>query len=84
MQSDNRIFEDFAKVMNGAVGTFAGVAREGEAAMRARLRDWIGGDFVTRDEFEAIKAMAIAAREEVEVLKARLDAMATGKASKAD
>jgi len=31
--------------------------------MRARLRDWIGGDFVARDEFEAVKAIAIAARE---------------------
>ncbi len=75
MQSDNRIFDDFAKVLNGAAGTFAGMAREGEAAMRARLRDWIGGDFVPRDEFEAVKAIAIAAREEAEALKARLDAL---------
>jgi BMFP domain-containing protein YqiC len=75
MQSDNRIFDDFAKVLNGAAGTFAGMAREGEASMRARLRDWIGGDFVPRDEFEAIKAIAIAAREEADVLKARLDAL---------
>lgn len=75
MQSDNRIFDDFAKVLNGAAGTFAGMAREGEAAMRARLRDWIGSDFVTREEFEAIKAIAIAAREEAEALKVRLDAI---------
>ena len=75
MQSENRIFDDFAKVLNGAAGTFAGMAREGEAAMRARLREWIGGDFVTRDEFEAIKAIAIAARDEVDALKARLDAL---------
>jgi BMFP domain-containing protein YqiC len=75
MQSDNRVFDDFAKVLNGAAGTFAGMAREGEAAMRARLRDWIGGDFVTRDEFEAVKAIAVAAREEAEALKARLDAL---------
>jgi BMFP domain-containing protein YqiC len=75
MQSDNRIFDDFAKVLNGAAGTFAGMAREGEAAMRARLRDWIGSDFVTREEFEAVKAIAVAAREEAEALKARLDAL---------
>ena len=75
MQSENRIFDDFAKVLNGAAGTFAGMARESEAAMRARLREWIGGDFVTRDEFEAIKAIAIAARDEVDALKARLDAL---------
>jgi BMFP domain-containing protein YqiC len=75
MQSDNRIFDDFAKVLNGAAGTFAGMAREGETAMRTRLREWIGGDFVTREEFEAVKAIAVAAREEAEALKARLDAL---------
>ena len=75
MQSDNRIFDDFAKVLNGAAGTFAGMAREGEAAMRTRLRDWIGGEFVTREEFDAVKAIAIAAREEADALKARLDAL---------
>jgi BMFP domain-containing protein YqiC len=75
MQSDNRIFDDFAKVLNGAAGTFAGMAREGEAAMRTRMREWIGGDFVTREEFEVVKAMASAARDEAEALKARLDAL---------
>ena len=75
MQSDNRIFDDFAKVLNGAAGTFAGMAREGEAAMRTRLREWIGGDFVTREEFDAVKAIAVAARDEAEALKARLDAL---------
>jgi len=75
MQSDNRIFDDFAKVLNGAAGTFAGMAREGEAAMRTRLREWIGGDFVTREEFEVVKAMAAAARDEADALKARLGAL---------
>jgi BMFP domain-containing protein YqiC len=75
MQSDNRIFDDFAKVLNGAAGTFAGMAREGEAAMRTRLRDWIGGEFVTREEFDAVKAIAIAARDEADALKTRLDAL---------
>ncbi len=76
MQSDNRLFDDFAKLVNGAAGTLAGVGREAEAGARARMRDWIGGlDFVSRDEFEAVKAMAVAARDENDALKARLDAL---------
>jgi BMFP domain-containing protein YqiC len=76
MQSENRILEDFVKLLNGAAGTVAGVAREGEAAMKERAREWIGGlDFVSRDEFEAVKAMAAAARDEVEALKARIEAI---------
>jgi BMFP domain-containing protein YqiC len=66
MQTDNKIFDDLAKFVNGAAGTIAGMSRE----------DWIGGlDFVSREEFEAVKAMAAAARDEVDALKARLDAI---------
>lgn len=84
MQTDNRIFDDFVKFMNGAAGTIAGMARETEGAARDRARDWIGGlDFVSRDEFEAVKAMAAAARDEADALKARLDALEKGAASKA-
>ena len=44
--------------------------------MRERARSWIGGlDFVSRDEFEAVKAMAAAARDEADALRARLDAL---------
>jgi BMFP domain-containing protein YqiC len=76
MQSDNRLFDDFVKLMNGAAGTLAGVGREAESGARARAREWIGGlDFVSRDEFEAVKAMAVAARDENDMLKARLDAL---------
>ena len=84
MQSQNRLFDDFVKVMNGAAGTIAGMTREAQAAMQDRARDWIGGlDLVSREEFEAVKAMAAAAREENEILKARLDALEgnTGSAS---
>lgn len=78
MQSENRLFDDFVRVMNGAAGTFAGMTREAEAAFRERMRDWIGGlDMVSRDEFEAVKAIAVAAREESQLLKARLDALET-------
>ena len=74
MQSENRFFDDIVKMMNGAAGTLAGMGREAESTARERAREWIGGmDFVRRDEFEAVKAIAAAAREEVEQLKARLD-----------
>ena len=76
MQSDNRFFDDLVKMVNGAAGTFAGVGREAEASARAKAREWIGGlDFVSRDEFEAVKAMAAAARDEAEALRQRLDAL---------
>jgi BMFP domain-containing protein YqiC len=76
MQSENRIFDDFVKMMNGAAGTLAGMGREAEAGFKDKAKDWIGGlDFVTREEFEAVKAMAVAARDENDALKARLDAL---------
>ena len=74
MQSENRVFADMAKFLNGAAGTLAGVGREAEAGARARLREVIGGlDFVSRDEFEAVKAMDAAARDEADALRARLE-----------
>ena len=76
MQSENRFFDDFAKFINGAAGTLAGVGREAEASARERAKEWIGGlEFVGRDEFEAVKAMAAAARDEADALRARLDAL---------
>jgi len=76
MQSDNKIFDDFAKFVNGAAGTLAGMGREAESGARAKAKEWIGGlDFVSRDEFEAVKAMAAAARDDADALRARLDAL---------
>jgi BMFP domain-containing protein YqiC len=76
MQSENRFVDDIVKVLNGAAGTLAGVGREAEAGARQRAREWIGGlDFVSRDEFEAVKAMAAAARDEADALRARLDVL---------
>ena len=73
MQSENRMFDDFVKMVNGVAGTMAGVGREAESSMREKMREWVGGvDFVGRDEFEAVKAMAAAARHENEILKARI------------
>jgi len=76
MQSQNRLFDDLVKVLNGAAGTVAGMTREAQDNMRERARDWIGGlDMVSREEFEAVKAMAVVAREETDALKARVAAL---------
>ncbi|MES3093028.1 accessory factor UbiK family protein [Sphingomonas aerolata] len=76
MQSENRMFDDFVKVLNGAAGTFAGVGREAQSGVRERAREWLGGlDFVSREEFDAVKSMAAAARDENDALNARLDAL---------
>jgi BMFP domain-containing protein YqiC len=76
MQSENRMFDDLVKMMNGLAGTVAGVGREAEASARERMREWVGGEnFVGRDEFEAVKAMAAAARDENEILKGRIAAL---------
>jgi len=73
MQSENKVFDDFVKMVNGFAGTFAGMGREAEASAREKFKEWMGGtDFVGRDEFEAVKAMAAAARDENEALKARI------------
>ncbi|MBD8618027.1 accessory factor UbiK family protein [Sphingomonas sp. CFBP 13728] len=76
MQSENRVFDDIVKVLNGAAGTLAGVGREAGSGARERAREWLGGlDFVSREEFDAVKAMASTARDENDALKARLDAL---------
>jgi len=76
MQSENRVFDDFVKMVNGFAGTFAGMGREAEASAREKMREWMGGmDFVSREEFDAVKAMAAKAREENEALKARVAAL---------
>ncbi|QFR32906.1 accessory factor UbiK family protein [Ancylobacter sp. TS-1] len=72
-QTSSRIFDDFAKLMNDAAGVATGVRREAETVMRAQaeriLREL---DVVTREEFETVKELAAAAREENERLAARL------------
>ena len=73
MQSENPLIADFVKLLNGAAGTFAGMSREAGATAREKLREAMGGlDFVSREEFDAVKEMAASAREEVEALKERL------------
>lgn len=81
MQTENRLFDDLSKLLNGAAGTLAGMGREAEASARIRVKEWLGGlDFVARDEFEAVKAMAAAARNEADELRARLEKLEAAKA----
>ena len=73
MQSQNRFFDDLARVASGAVGAIAGVRGEIEQRFRDQLERILAGmDLVTREEFEAVKAMAAKARAEQEVLEARI------------
>ncbi|MGI9511225.1 MAG: accessory factor UbiK family protein [Geminicoccaceae bacterium] len=76
MQTDNRLFDDLAKVANGALHTMSGVRDEIETRVRERVERWLGEmDMVPREEFDAIKAVAQAARAEQETLTARVDAL---------
>ncbi len=73
MQTQNRLLDDIARAANGALGALAGARAEVEAQLRGRLDHWLKAqNFVTRDEFEAVKAMAAKARMENEALEARV------------
>ena len=75
-QTTSRIFDDFARLMNDAAGVATGARREVENVMRALaeriLREL---DVVTREEFDTVKDLAAAAREENERLAARIAAL---------
>jgi BMFP domain-containing protein YqiC len=76
MQSDNPLFSDLAKLVNSAAGTMAGMGREARDGARERFKEAIGGlDFVSREEFDAVRDMAAKARAENEALKARIEAL---------
>ncbi len=76
MQSENPLIADFVKLMNSAAGTFAGMTREAREAARERAKEALGGlDFVSREEFDAVKEMAAKARDENEALAARIAAL---------
>lgn len=73
MQSQNPIIADFVKLANSAAGTFAGMTREAREGARERLREAMGGmDFVSREEFDTVKAMAQKAREQADALEAKV------------
>lgn len=76
MQSENPLIADFVKLANAAAGTLAGMGREARDSARERMREAMGGlDFVSREEFDAVKAMAARAREECDALKLRVEAL---------
>lgn len=76
MQSKNPMIADFVKLANSAAGTFAGMTREARESARERVKEAMGGmDFVSREEFDAVKDMASRAREENEKLAERLAAL---------
>ena len=76
MQTRNKIMEDISQLMTNAMGVAQGAKEEAETAMKSLLDRWLADrDFVTREEFDAVRAMAQKAREENEALKARIAAL---------
>jgi BMFP domain-containing protein YqiC len=83
MQTRNPIFDEFAKLATGAAGVAQGVGEEARSFWRAQVERIIADmDMVRRDEFDAVKDLAAAARAEVDELKARLEALEAGTAAK--
>ena len=79
MQTRNKVFDDISQLMTNAMGVAQGAREEAETAMKSMIDRWLADrDFVTREEFDAVRAMAQKAREENEALKARLDALEKG------
>jgi BMFP domain-containing protein YqiC len=73
MQSQNPLLADLVKLANSAAGTVAGMSREARDNARERMRETLGGmDFVSREEFETVKAMAQKAREQADALEAKV------------
>ncbi len=76
MQTRNKVLDDISQLMTNAMGVAQGAKTEAETAMKSLMDRWLADrDFVTREEFDAVRAMAQKAREENDALKTRLDAM---------
>ena len=76
MSGPNKFFDDMSKLMTNAMGVAQGAKTEAETAMKGFVDRWLADrDFVTREEFDAVRAMAQKAREESEALKARIEAL---------
>ena len=81
MQSENPLIADFVKLANSAAGTLAGMTREARQGARERMKEALGGlDFVSREEFDAVKDMASRCREDCAKLEARVAALEAKKA----
>jgi BMFP domain-containing protein YqiC len=73
MQTSNRFFDDISKLMTGAMGVAQGARTEAETAMKGWIDRWMADrDFVTREEFDAVRDMAAKARDQAESLAARV------------
>ncbi len=78
MQSKNKIFDDLSQLMTNAMGVAQGAKDEANTAMKGMMDRWLADrDFVTREEFDAVRAMAQKAREENAALEARIAALET-------
>ncbi len=84
MQTQNRFFDDLARIAAGAMGTLSGMKGELETRIREQLERVLAGmDLVSRDEFEAVKAMAAKARSEQEDLQKRVATLESQLAARA-
>lgn len=76
MQANNKFFDDMSKIMTNAMGVAQGAKDEAETAMKSWIDRWMADrEFVTREEFDAVKAMAQKAREENVELEKRIVAL---------
>ena len=76
MQTRNKMMDDISQLMTNAMGVAQGAREEAENAMKSLMDRWLADrDFVTREEFDAVRAMAQKAREENEALSTRLKAL---------
>lgn len=76
MQTRSKVFDDLSKLMTNAMGVAQGARTEAETAFKSAMDRWLADrNLVTRDEFDAVRAMAQKAREENEALKARIAAL---------
>ena len=76
MQTRNKIMDDISQLMTNAMGVAEGAKDEADNALKSMMDRWLADrDFVTREEFDAVRAMAQKAREENEALKARIEAL---------
>jgi BMFP domain-containing protein YqiC len=88
-EGPNRVFDEFAKLMTDAAGVAQGMRKEAETVFRSQAERMLNGlDLVKRDDFDAVKEMAARAREENDLLtarlsqiEARLDSLEKGKKS---
>ena len=75
-QTSGRLFDDLSRLITDAAGVAEGARREVETVVKAQFERLLAGmDVVTREEFEAAKDMAAKARNENEVLAARIAAL---------